>query len=68
MANPTTEMIYQFIRTYIEQHGYSPSQREIADGCYISLGSVYNHLIRLEIQGRIYRDPGKSRSIHIVTR
>jgi repressor LexA len=63
MANPTSEAVYQFIRTYIEQHGYNPSQREIADGCYLNQSTVYNQLIRLEAAGLIDREPGRARSI-----
>ena len=63
MGNPTTEIVYAFIQAYVKAHGISPSQREIADGCYLNQSTVYNQLIRLEATGRIERLPGKARSI-----
>jgi DNA-binding MarR family transcriptional regulator len=67
MANPTTEAIYQFIADYIEKYdGHSPSQKEIAEACFLPRGSVYNYLNRLEIEGRIYREPGVHRSIRLI--
>jgi SOS-response transcriptional repressor LexA len=68
MANPNTEIIYEFVRAYIEKHGYGPTQREIANGCYLNRATVYFHLLMLEMDGRIAREPGKARSITLVKR
>ncbi len=62
----TTETVYTFIREYIEVHGFAPSQREIAAGCYISLGAVFNQLSKLEAWGRITREVGQARSITLI--
>ncbi|MAU09161.1 MAG: hypothetical protein CL607_05015 [Anaerolineaceae bacterium] len=67
MANPETlDTIYTFIAEYITRKGVSPSQREIAEGCYIALSTVSRYLDLLEMQERIQREPGMARSIHLV--
>lgn len=59
----TTDAVYALIRAYRAQHGNSPSQREIAQGCFLSQPAVIRHLDRLEMQGKIRREPGKARGI-----
>ena len=69
MSSDTTERVYRFIVDYIAAHdGLSPSQREIAEGCYIVRSAVLRHLDRLEAWGRSLREPGKARSIRIPKR
>lgn len=65
MQTNTTESVYHFICHYIATNGISPSQREIADGCYIARSAVLRHLDKLEAWGRIIRDPTKARSIRL---
>lgn len=62
----TTEQVYLFLCQYIDEHGYSPSIREIALGCYIGRSTVIRHLDRLEGQGRISRELEQPRSIQII--
>ena len=57
------ETVYSFIRDYTHQFGTPPTLREIRDGCFMSLGSVYRWLDLLEARGRIRRNRGKSRGI-----
>lgn len=66
MVSPNTEAVYRFIQAYHREHGYSPTLREIAEGCYLNVATVLRHLDRLEGQGRIARDPGKARSIRLL--
>lgn len=63
-----TDRIFDFIVSEVKAKGRPPTLREIADACYVSTGAVVRHLDRLEMQGRIERMPGKSRSIRVVTR
>lgn len=59
--------IYDFIRTYSDEHGYPPSVREI--GAAVGLASpstVHMHLKVLEEQGLIRRDSKKPRTIEVV--
>jgi DNA-binding MarR family transcriptional regulator len=65
MSSDTTEMVYQFIVQYRDTYGISPSQREIAEGCYIVRSAVPRHLDKLEARGRIARAPGQARTIHL---
>lgn len=59
--------IYDFIRSYTDEHGYPPSVREI--GAAVGLASpstVHMHLKVLEEQGLIRRDSKKPRTIEVV--
>lgn len=59
--------IYDFIRSYTDEHGYPPSVREI--GTAVGLASpstVHMHLKVLEGQGLIRRDSKKPRTIEVV--
>lgn len=60
------DQIYVFICTYIREHGYAPSQQEIASGCYLGRTTLLRHLDKLEMMGRIQREDAKPRSIHII--
>lgn len=66
MSEPTTNTIYKFIQSYVEQHGYPPSLREIAVGCYLGTSSVLRHLDKLEAWGRISREPGRARALKLL--
>ena len=59
--------IYEFIRSYSNEHGYPPSVREI--GAAVGLASpstVHMHLKVLEERGLIRRDSKKPRTIEVV--
>ena len=59
--------IYDFIRTYTDEHGYPPSVREI--GAAVGLASpspVHIHLKLLEERGLIKRDSKKPRTIEVM--
>ena len=60
----TTLAVFVFIRDYLSIHPWSPSLREIADGCGLAWpSSVVRHLDHLEQWGLIIRQPGQARSI-----
>lgn len=59
----TTQSVYQFICRYKDRKSLSPSLREIANACYISVSSVIRHLDRLEAWGYIERKPNTARAI-----
>lgn len=62
---PLTLQVYEFIRTYWQETGMSPTLREIATGCYASPSTIMRHLDRLEGMGWIMREMSKPRSIRI---
>lgn len=56
--------ILDFIRGYREQHGISPTQREIREKFKLSsFGTVQKHLKRLEDKGALSREWNRSRGI-----
>jgi repressor LexA len=58
--------IYEFIKQYINDKGYSPSIREICKGVGLSSTStVHGHLKRLVKKGLIKKDATKPRTIEI---
>lgn len=58
------QRVYDFIEAYINDKGYGPTVREIAEAVELSSPStVHVHLKTLEDKGYIVRDPLKSRSI-----
>ena len=58
--------VYEFIRTFIEEEGHSPSFTEIAEGCFISKGSALRYVDWLEAWGYIRREPNTPRTISLV--
>ena len=53
------------VRSYIDTHGYGPSERELAESMGISQHSVRRHLEGLQRQGLIERIPAQARSIRV---
>lgn len=58
--------VYTYIKERIETMQGAPTQREIAQACELAYGSVNDYLSLLEGQGKITREPYKSRSIRLV--
>jgi repressor LexA len=57
------QAILDFHRSFEEEHGYSPSQREIADAVGLSsISTVSYHLPVMEQRGQLTRDPRRARS------
>jgi DNA-binding MarR family transcriptional regulator len=65
MSDDMTEKVYDFICAYMQEQNCSPSQRDIAEGCYMALSGIQRHLDRLEAWGWIKRQEGRARSISI---
>lgn len=64
--HPTFESVYNFIFEFTGEHGFSPTLREIAKGCYLGRSTVLRCLDKLEFQGKISREPNKARSIVLI--
>lgn len=63
------QQIIDFIRSYIQERGYSPSIRNIGEAVGLSSSStVHSHLRALEKHHYIRRDPAKPRSLQLVDR
>ena len=63
MTPTTTDSVYQYVRHYIAQYGFSPSHREISRECYLAESTVRYHLKKLAADGRISYQSGKVRAI-----
>jgi DNA-binding MarR family transcriptional regulator len=61
----STQIVYAFIVEYWRRNAFSPSVREIAEGCYMGVATVMRHLNRLEARGDITREMRRARSIHL---
>lgn len=59
------EKTFEFIKQYIEQNGYAPTYREIAEGTGICINTVYHHLNQLRYEKRIDYIDTKARTIKI---
>lgn len=61
------QRILDFIKSEIQQKGYPPSVREIANAVGLkSTSTVHGHLQRLEKRGLLHRDAMKPRAMEIV--
>lgn len=61
------DKVFDFLRSYIGEHGYAPSVRDICEGTGLtSTSTVYNHLVALRQQGRVQWAEGKSRTLRLV--
>ena len=59
--------ILDFIRDYREQHGISPTQREIRERFELSsFGTVQKHLKRLGEKGALSREWNRSRALELI--
>ena len=59
--------VYNFIVEFIKENGYSPSVREICAGTNLkSTATVYNHLEKLKMIGKIDMKENTTRSIRVL--
>ena len=65
-VSPATRQVWIFVAEYLDQHGYAPSQREIAAGCFMALSAVGQALLRLELRGVLETDEGVTRGIRLL--
>jgi len=58
--------ILDFIEDFINQHGYSPSFREIGENFhYRSVATVADHIAALQQKGYLNKDPSMARSLQV---
>ncbi len=59
--------MYDFLCSFTDSHGYSPSFEEIAEGMGLSsLATVHKHIGNLESKGLLKRDYNRARSIEVL--
>lgn len=60
-------VVLQYIKKYIVNHGYAPTVREICSGLKLSSpATVHSHLSQLEGKGYIRKGKGKFRTIEVL--
>ncbi len=59
--------ILDFISRMVEEKGYPPTVREVADRFTISVKGSYDHIKALEKKGQIECGPGRSRAIRVLS-
>jgi len=58
-----------FIKSFIDEHGYSPSYREIMKGCnYTSVATVALHVSNLIKRGHLVKRSKSARSLEVVSK
>ncbi len=60
--------VWRFIAVFIDEHGYAPSLRQIAQACFTSHGNVVRYLDLLEARGVIEREMGQARALRLLKR
>ncbi|MEW6359802.1 MAG: transcriptional repressor LexA [Planctomycetota bacterium] len=63
---PKQLQIVNFIRSYREQHGYSPTLDEIGNYLGVCKITIFEHIGALEKKGAVSRTPHQARSIEVV--
>jgi len=59
--------VLDFISSFVERNGYSPSFEEIAHGLNLrSLATVHKHITNLQQKGLLQREHNRSRSIDVM--
>ena len=70
MATRPTKKQYEllaYLREFIKEHGYSPSYREIMQGCsYTSVATVSLHINNLIKRGHVIKRGKSARSLEVV--
>lgn len=62
-----TEAVLAFVRSWISEHGYSPSTREIVAGLDVSSTRiVHEALVELRDAGKVDWVPGQARTLRVV--
>jgi len=65
--SPKQKAVYDYILGFRDQHGYPPSQQEIANAFgWSSLGTVQNYLVRLVREGVLAKDWNARRGLRVL--
>ena len=69
MLTARQQEIWDFLVTYVDDHGYPPTVREIGEAVGLaSPSTVHAHLANLERAGLLRRDPTKPRALELTGR
>jgi repressor LexA len=69
MVTERQRAILEFLREFVDEHGYPPTVREIGEAVGLrSPSTVHAHLAQLERAGLLRRDPTKPRALELTDR
>jgi repressor LexA len=69
MVTERQRAILDYLRAFVDEHGYPPTVREIGEAVGLrSPSTVHAHLAQLERAGLLRRDPTKPRAIELADR
>jgi repressor LexA len=69
MVTDRQRAILEYVRGFVDEHGYPPTVREIGEAVGLrSPSTVHAHLAQLERAGLLRRDPTKPRAIELTDR
>jgi repressor LexA len=69
MVSDRQRAILDYLRDFVDEHGYPPTVREIGEAVGLrSPSTVHAHLAQLERAGLLRRDPTKPRAIELADR
>ncbi|HKY11741.1 MAG TPA: transcriptional repressor LexA, partial [Gaiellaceae bacterium] len=69
MVTERQRAILDYLRAFVDEHGYPPTVREIGEAVGLrSPSTVHAHLAQLERAGLLRRDPTKPRAIELTDR
>lgn len=66
MTKDHAACIVESLKSFTAEHGYSPSFKELAEDCGISVTMVHYWLSRLRHDGRVNYQPGQPRTLVLV--
>ena len=68
-TTPKQKAVFDYIKKYIEEHGFSPTFGEIAQHFkYRSKGTVYKHIKALKLKGLIRQEWNRVRAIQLASK
>ena len=66
MITDKQRIVYEYICSFLEESGYPPTEREIAEGTKSCISATHGKLRSLEKLGLIAVKPGSSRAIKVI--
>ena len=60
------EQVYEAIKAFLQERGYSPAVRDICAALGVSTSTVHYHMRRLRREGRIVFEDGQARTVRLV--
>jgi repressor LexA len=65
LLSPRQKQIYDFIKGYIAENGFTPSFEDIAEGMKLSSSTIVAHITSMKRKGALSTREGTSRSFKL---